>query len=41
MKVTTGSMRIRQTSNSLRVRASTPLLWSINMMAASTAARVR
>ena len=41
MKVTIGMSRSRQTSNSLRVRASMPLAASITMTAESTAVSVR
>ncbi len=41
MKVTIGTLRSRQTSNSLRVCASIPLAASITMMAESTAVSVR
>ncbi len=41
MKVMIGMSRSRQTSNSLRVRASMPFAASITMMAESTAVSVR
>ena len=41
MKVTIGTSRRRQISNSLRVRASMPLAASITITAESTAVRVR
>ena len=41
MNVIMGSWRIRQTSNSFWVRASTPLEWSMSITAESTAASTR
>jgi hypothetical protein len=41
MKVSTGILRSRHTSNSLRVCASTPLAASSTMMAESAAVSVR